>query len=147
MVDIVLQELPSDSTRILLWHEHDQQLSNHFAFAQPSHFPKCERSSWHGLDIEVLLQKLTASQVWTFLPPNHAPPSNAQSTTIWHNMRQCKCQLCTSISTQPLSIPCPSELNQVDKEVQVAEKPTQFPVPDLNPKMRVQKTKCRYCKT
>jgi hypothetical protein len=31
--------------------------------------------------------------------------------------------------------------------MQVAEKPAQFPVPDLNPKMRVQKIKCRYYKT
>jgi hypothetical protein len=26
-----------------------------------------------------------------YLPPSHAPPSNAWSTTIWHNMWQCKC--------------------------------------------------------
>jgi len=31
--------------------------------------------------------------------------------------------------------------------VQVAKKPVQFQVLDLNPKMRVQKTECRYYKT
>jgi hypothetical protein len=111
VVDIVLQELPSDFTRVLLWHKHDYQLSDHFAFAQPSHFPKCECSSWHGLDVEDFLQQLKASQVWTFLPPTRAPPSNAWLIAISHNMRQCNCQLCTSIWTQPLSIPYPSEPN------------------------------------
>jgi len=35
-----------------------------------------------------------------FLPSSHAPPSNVWSTTNWHNMQQCKCQLYTSILTQ-----------------------------------------------
>jgi hypothetical protein len=111
VVDTALQQLLGDSTRALLWHEHDYQLFYHFAFEQPWHLLRCERSSWHGLDVKDLLQKLKASQVWTFLPLSHAPVPNAWSTTIWHNMRQCKCQLYTSISTQPLSIPCPSKPN------------------------------------
>jgi len=82
MVDIILQQLPGDSTRALFWHERDYQLFYHFTFAQPWHFPRCEHSFWHGLDVEDLLQKLKASQVWPFLPPSHAPCSNAWSTTI-----------------------------------------------------------------
>ncbi len=127
-----MQELPSDSTCVLLWRFGTNTISN-FLIISPLH-SQCERSSWHGLDVEDLLQQLKASQAWTFLPPSRAPPSNVWLIAISHNMRQCNCQLCTSIWTQPLSIPYPSEPNSADKEVQVVEKLAQFPVLDLNPK-------------
>ncbi len=134
MVDIVLQQLRGYSTYTMLWHERDYQPFNQSTFPWLWHFSRCEHSFWHGLNVEDLLQKLKASQVWPFLPPSHAPFSNVWSTTIWHNMRQCKCQLCISISTQPLSILCHFE-------------PNQFQVLDLNKKMRVQKKECKYYKT
>jgi hypothetical protein len=85
-------------------------------------FPKMRTFILDGLDVKDLLQKLKTSQVWPFLPPSHASPSNVWSTTIWHNMRQCKCQLYISILIQPSFIFCPSKPYLVDKGVLVANR-------------------------
>jgi hypothetical protein len=44
MVDIVLQELPAYPTPVVLWHECNWQLFDHYAFARPRNFRRSEHS-------------------------------------------------------------------------------------------------------